>query len=43
MEIKGNLSLGFCPIEKTDGVNTIQDKINTFATNYVTTKYPKTK
>lgn len=37
-----NLGLGFCPIEKTDDINSIQTKINTFATNYVSTKYPNT-
>ena len=37
-----NLNIGFCVIEKTDNVNTIQDKINTFATNYVANKYPNT-
>lgn len=38
-----NLNVGFCPIEKTDDYNSIEIKINNFATKYVTTKYPNTK
>jgi hypothetical protein len=37
-----NLNIGFCPIERTDNINQIQAKINLFATNFVTTKYPNT-
>jgi|688.fasta_scaffold656499_4 hypothetical protein len=37
-----NLSLGFCPIEKTDDTNMIENKINIFAIDYVSKKYPNT-
>lgn len=38
-----NLNVAFCPIEKTDDYNSIEIKINAFATSFVSKKYPNTK
>lgn len=37
-----NLDIGFCPVEKTDTVDTIEIKIGNFARAFVSDKYPKT-
>lgn len=35
-----NLNVGFCPIEKTDTINQAEQKINTYAEQFVKTNYP---
>lgn len=37
-----NVDQGFCPVEKTDTIDTVQEKITTFATAFIAEKYPNT-
>lgn len=37
-----NLDVSFCPIEKTDTINQIENKITNFAVQYIKEKYPNT-
>ena len=37
-----SLDLGFCPIEKTDTIDAILIKINSYALAFVSTTYPNT-
>jgi hypothetical protein len=37
-----NLDLAFCPIEKTDTVNQIENKMTNFAVEFIKNKYPNT-
>lgn len=37
-----NLDVSFCPLEKTDTIDDIEKKIEKFAMEFVSKKYPKT-
>lgn len=37
-----NLEVSFCPLEKTDTIDDIEKKIEKFAMEFVSKKYPKT-